>query len=156
MRSRAWSITVVSCLLSGCAEHTGAAEAVQVFGAFQRALQHHDETACRNLLTLESAAALASMPWDRVQERPPLVVLGAERLDGEYRVRVRDPDAGGRVGEFVVVREYGRLVVDLVATAGLQCEVVEAAGAREEVVPRELTPADYDRIREHELAQPPR
>jgi hypothetical protein len=56
----------------------------------------------------------------------------------------------------VVVREYGKLVVDLVATAGRHAEVVEAAGSTEELLPRELTPADLDRIRLHELAQPPR
>ncbi|MEO6597171.1 MAG: hypothetical protein ABIP94_20705 [Planctomycetota bacterium] len=156
MRCRARSITLLACLLSGCAEDTGTTEAVQTFQAFQDALQRRDEAACRKLLTLESAEALASMPWERVQRQPPLAVLGAVRLDGEVRVQVRNADDGGRVAEFVVVREYGRCVVDLVATAGLHSEVVEAAGSHEEVVPRALTPADYERIRQHELAQPNR
>jgi hypothetical protein len=47
-------------------------------------------------------------------------------------------------------------VVDLVATAGLHTEVVEGAASREQLAPRELTPADHDRIRRYQLAQPPR
>jgi hypothetical protein len=132
------------------------AAAQHTFVSFQTALQRGDRPACRDLLTRESQAALAELPWDRVRQQRPLVVLGSEGGAGEFLVHVRDPNDGDRRSEFVVVREYGRLVVDLVATAGRHAEVVETTGTAEQFVPRELTPADLDRIRLRELAQPPR
>ena len=144
------------CLVPACSDDPGPGAARAVFGSFQDALHRRDESACRALLTHESAAALAEMPWDRIKSQQPLQVQGARRQGHEFRVAVADPNAGGIAGEFVVVRENGHLVVDLVASAGLTAEVVEAAGAKNEFVPRELTPADLDRIRLHELAQPKR
>lgn len=142
--------------LAACAGDHEPAAARSVFGAFQEALQRRDAEACRALLTRESAAALAELPWDRLQSQRPLQVKGARREGQAFRVEVVDPNQDSSPGEFVVVREYGRLVVDLVASAGLTAEVVEAAGSKEQLAPRELTPADLDRIRLHELAQPPR
>ncbi len=156
MRSCVWFVVAFLAVIPGCADDADTAHAAATFVAFQDALQHRDTAGCRKLLTTESAAALDAMPWERIAGRLPLQVLGATNGKGEFRVQVADPNDGGRVAEFVVVREYGRLVVDLVATAGLHVEVVEGAGAHEELVPRELTAADYDRIRQHELAQPPR
>lgn len=151
-----WSLVVAFVGLGACGTDAGPAAARAVFGSFQQALQRGDESACRALLTRESGAALADLPWDRLAQQRPLEVRGA-RPDGYgFRVEVADPNAGGAAGEFVVVREHGRLVVDLVASAGLTAEVVEAAGSREVLEPRELTPADLDRIRQHELATPPR
>ncbi len=147
---------VLLLLGTGCAEDRGPAAAAAVFDAFQRALQRRDEHACRLLLTVQSADALAQMPWERIARQQPLAVRGARRDGNELRVEVDDPNDGGRSGEFVVVREHGRLVVDLVASAGLTARVVEAASGEQRIVPRELTPADLDRIRLHELAQPPR
>jgi antitoxin (DNA-binding transcriptional repressor) of toxin-antitoxin stability system len=149
-------VLALAAVTAGCAGDPGPHDAAAVFGSFQRALQRGDEDACRSLLTVQSAAALQQMPWERVARQQPLVVRGARREGSELRVEVADPNAGGRAGEFVVVREHGRLVVDLVASAGLTAQTVEAAGAADTVVPRELTPADLDRIRLHELAQPPR
>lgn len=144
-------------LSCSCTDDSGRAEAMTTLAAFQDALHRGDEAACRELLTLESRVALAEMPWERIRGKQRLVVVGAEGSGAEYLVQVQDPNDGGRRAEFVVVREYGRLVVDLVASAGLTAEFVEATGSRaEEFVPRELTPADHDRIRQHELAQPPR
>ena len=156
MRSPAWFVAALAMVVPGCANDVDHAEAVVAFAAFQDALRRHDPEGCRKVLTTESAAALGEMPWDRISSRQPLEVLCARREQSEFRVRVQDPNEGGRVSEFVVVREYGRYVVDLVATAGLHVEVVEGAASREEMAPRELTPADFDRIRRHELAQPPR
>jgi len=144
------------CLLPACSEDPDPGAARAVVGRFQDALRRRDESACRALLTNESASALAQMPWERIARQQPLQVQGARRQGRELRVAVADPNAGGSTGEFVVVREYGHLVVDLVASAGLTAEVVEAAGSKNEFVPRELTPADLDRIRLHELAQPKR
>ncbi len=143
-------------IAAACSADGGPAAAQAAFGSFQDALHRRDEEGLRRLLTNESAAVLATMPWERIQAQAPLEVAGARREGHEFRVEVRDPNSHGQKGEFVVVREYGRLVVDLVATAGLTVEVVEAAGAKEVVEPRELTPADHDRIRQHQLSQPRR
>ena len=132
------------------------ASARAVFGSFQEALQRRDEEGCRNLLTRESAAALAEMPWDRVAAQAPLQIRGARRHGNTFRVEVAEASSSKTTGEFVVVREYGRLVVDLVASAGLTAEFREAAAGTDTIEPRELSPQDLDRIRLHELAQPPR
>lgn len=142
--------------LAGCGEDRGPADASAAFGSFQQALLRGDESACRGLLTRESAPALAEMPWERVRSQRPLEVRGARRDGSGFRVAVADPNADGRAGEFVVVREYGQLVVDLVATAGLTARTVEASGSKETFEPRELSPADFDRVRLHELSQPKR
>lgn len=156
MRPRCLLTILLPLLATACGDRRDAAAAQQAFVSFQAALQRGDRSACRDLLTRESQPALAELPWQRLREQRPLVVLGTERSAGEFLVRVRDPNDGDRCSEFVVVREYGRLVVDLVASAGRHAEVVEAAGAPEQFVPRELTPADFDRIRLRELARPPR
>jgi len=138
-----------------CAPDAEPAAAAAVFTAFQDALHRADEEGCRRLLTVESAQALADMPWQSIRARQLLGVLGAHREGNEFRVAVTDPNADGKAGEFVVVCEHGKLVVDLVASAGLTAEVVEAAHAEDRFEPRALTPADFDRIRQHELATPP-
>ncbi|MBL8754334.1 MAG: hypothetical protein JNK15_13615 [Planctomycetes bacterium] len=143
-------------VLAGCGHDPGPGNAHAAFASFQQALRQKDEAACRALLTQESAAVLADMPWDRVASQPALEVLGARTEGHEYRVQVADPAAGGKQAEFVVVREHGKLVVDLVASAALTAEIREASGSKEELAPRELTPADHDRIRQWELAQPRR
>lgn len=142
------------CAVPACGGDRGEAAAARTFAEFQAALQRRDEDACRRLLTHESAAALAEMPWQRIQEQQPLQVLGAAVEGSGYHVHIADPNTGGRRSQFVVVREYGHLVVDLIATAGLHAEPVEAAAGRDVFVPRELTPEDHDRIRLHDLAQP--
>lgn len=139
-----------------CARDTAPQEAAKAFAAFQEALQRGDATACRSLVTGESAAALDAVDWQAVKQKQPLQVLGAKAGVGDFRVAVRDPNQQGTAAEFVVVREYGRFVVDLVATAGMHTEVVEAAGSREEFVPQALTPRDLERIRQYELQQPPK
>lgn len=147
---------LVPLLCTACGGDPEAAAAVRTLHDFQAALRAHDESGCRALLTRESAAALAQVPWQQVAAQAPLQVLGAERQSLGYRVAVADPNHAGRRGEFVVVRENGRLVVDLVATAGLTATTSEAGASSDVIVPRELTPADFDRIRQRELATPPR
>jgi hypothetical protein len=149
-------VAALACALASCGADADTLAAASVFDTFQHAVQRGDAAACRPLLTEESAQALLAMPWGEIQKRQPLHVLGAERFQEGFRVQVQDPNEGGRASEFVVVRENGRLVVDLVATAGLHAEPREAVGSRETTVPRELTPADRDRIRQFELAQQPR
>ena len=124
---------------------------MQLVDEFQTALLAGDERRCRKLVTEASAQALASIPWDAVAKKKPVTVQGAEPLDSGYRIAVLDPNDGGRRAEFIVVREYGRLVVDLIATAGLTAEEVMSGPATHQFEPRQLTPADYDRIRQMEL-----
>ena len=151
-----WFVAALAMVVPGCANDVDHNEAVTAFTRFQAALQRHDAEGCRKVLTTESAATLGEMPWDRISRRQPLEVVSATSEQGEYRLRVADPNEGGRVSEFVVVREWGRYVVDLVATAGLHTVVKEGAASKEELAPRELTPADFDRIHRYQLAQPPR
>jgi hypothetical protein len=155
MPSAPWILFPLLLVVPACGPGEEPAAAAAVFRAFQEALHRGDEEACRRLLTVESGEALPGMPWQQVAARQLLGVHGARREGNEFRVAVTDPNANGRAGEFVVVREHGRLVVDLVASAGLTAEVVEAAHGEERLEPRPLTPADFDRIRQHELATPP-
>lgn len=148
---------VFSGLVAACGTDADeSARAIAAFEQFQLALRRADESACRELLTTDSRTVASQIPWDRVRDKQPLTVLGVDRDGPEFRVHVRDPNDGNQEATFIVVREYGRLVVDLVASAGLTARTVEASGSREQFEPRELTPADHDRIRKHELAQPPR
>ncbi len=156
MRKRLGSLFATALCVSACSPDQESSAAAAVFTAFQDALRRGDAAACRNLVTAESAKALDAVDWRAVRERRSLEVTGSERGALDYRVKVADPNDGGRAAEFVVVREYGRLVVDLVATAGMHTEVREATAGREELAPRELTPADRERIRQFELSQPPR
>lgn len=145
--------------LAGCSHDDGSQAASATFSAFQTALQQKDREACRKLLTVASQPVLDSMPWDAVAKKKPLQVLGASRQHRYtqlFRVDVEDPNNDSARGQFVVVREYGQLVVDLVASAGLTAKTVEASGSKEQFEPVPLSPEDHERIREYELSQPPR
>lgn len=156
-------LLVQALLAPGCADAEAPARAATAtFAAFQQALRTHDENGCRRLLTRESAVVIPSLPWEQAAAGEPLCIDGASAVGSAFHVHVRDPNQGGQKATFVVVREYGELVVDLVASAACNAVEVEREGAaeadfhREEFEPRELTPADYDRIRLHELSQPKR
>ncbi len=141
-------------LLGACGADQASARAEAAFTAFQAALQRGDAEAARQLVTLESAPALADLDWASLRAQPRLEVVGSEQRAAEFRLRVQQAGAPQTAGEFVVVREYGRYVVDLVATAGMYTEIVEATSGREEFVPQDLSPRDLDRIRALELARP--
>jgi hypothetical protein len=143
-------------VLAACGDPDRArAEAARcAFADFQAALQSGDRDRCRRLLTAESAPVLDEIPWARVRAQQPLQIVGARPEPGEVRVRIRDPNEGDRESDFVVVRENGRHVVDLVATAGLHTTIVGTAPAAADLEPRKLTPADFDRIRQQQLAEP--
>ena len=143
--------------LAGCSRDDGPQQAIRAFVAFQQALQEREAETCRQLLTVESQQVLAEMPWHAVATKQPLHVVGATREHSgknEFCVDVLDPNNGGASAQFVVVKEYGRMVVDLVASAGRSAQIVEASGSAEQFEPRQLTPADHERIREFELSQP--
>jgi hypothetical protein len=155
-RARLWTPALLALLLAACdgTDRARADAAVAVFGGFQDALLHGDRDRCRTLLTAESTPALDQIPWERVRAQQPLQVLGARPEPGEVRVRVRDPNEGDRESDYVVVRENGRHVVDLVATAALHTRVVDIRPGSPDVEPRRLTPRDVDRIRQQQLAEP--
>lgn len=141
---------------AACSDDREPQQARAVFAAFEQALRAGDEDACRELLTRDSAVALAEIPWGAMKQKQPLAVLGARRLGSEFRIDVRDPNAGGSAGEYIVVREHGRLVVDLVASAALTAEIRENPASADVLEPRPLTPEELDRIRLQELATPPK
>ena len=139
-------------LLPACSDHAAAADtALVTFARFQAALFARDGNALRSLVTSESAPVVDAMPWDRVCAQQPLVPIDASDERGCCHVHVRDPNQHDAPGTYVVVRENGRFVVDLVATAALQATPT----GRRELLPRALTPADRERIRQRELATPP-
>jgi len=150
-------------LLPACSDASAPTRAAsEVFASFQQALRTHDENACRRLLTRESAEVIPSLPFAEAAAQKPLRIDDATAVGSAFHVHVTDPNHGDRRATFVVVREYGQLVVDLVASASANAEEVAVDGAanadfhREQVEPRALTPEDMDRIRQYELSQPPK
>jgi hypothetical protein len=145
----------LSFLACSCTGDDGERAAADAFRAFESALRRGDPEAARATVTEASAAALTELPWTTLRQALPRPPLGVQRTPVDWRVAVADPDSP-RPAQFVVVREHGRHVVDLVATAGLYTEVraVEASG--QGLQPRALTPADHDRIREFALSRPGR
>jgi hypothetical protein len=141
-------------LTAGCAgPDPDLAGACAAFAAFQDALQAGDRDAAAERVTTDSRPALAELPWSRLRREPGLVVQGAERMP--LGILVHTGTSGQQ--PFVVVREHGRLVVDLVATAGLY---TEAVGGVEDgpagLEPRPLDARDDAAIRRFQLAMPPR
>lgn len=147
-------------LLAACGAEASSsvdrAAAMQVVTDLQSALRNGNESACYRLVTSESKAAIAELPWADLRTRQPLAVLRADRDGAGYRVTVRDPNQGNVEAEMIVAREYGRLVVDLVATAGLTAEFTDRPLEQPIFEPEELTPRDLDRIRQNQLATPPK
>lgn len=152
-------ILLISTGLASCSADNGQEEAMRTFSSFQAALQASDRENCRQLLTVDSQEALTDMPWEAIAAKQPLEVVSAERPHHDqplYRVNVRDPNNGNSAGQFIVVREYGQMVVDLIASAGLTAKVVEVSGSRQQFEPKRLSPKDQERARLHQLSQPPR
>jgi hypothetical protein len=134
--------------LPACAD-AGAAEADQVltvFTSFQQALHQGDAPAVGRLLAADSQPVLAELSWSSLRSKEPLVPLGVERHDFEYWVRVRDPGQGGAESVFVIAREEGRLVVDLIATAGHNRTLKQKTGPQQ-FDDRPLTDAEQEQLR---------
>ncbi len=148
-----WAAMALGPLLGGCADAAAAERdrALATFDAFQRALLAGDRAATAALLTRESRAALAQIDWQQVGARAPLQALGATAHDFEHWIRVRDPAQGSAESIFVVTRERGALLVDLVATAAHNATPVPKTGPlRFEDAP--LSPAQIDEIRDRAAA----
>ncbi len=131
---------------AACGRAPATAAALAAFADFQHALFAQDADAVRALVTAESRPVVAELPWQRLAARRPLVALDATDERGSFHVAVREADGERGVGTYVVVRENGRMVVDLLASAAL-CAVPTATTTSQVVEPRELTPADFDELR---------
>lgn len=143
-------------LLAACGRDDRTAEALAAFDRFQDALFAADASALKRSLTEESGAVADGLPFDRLAGKQRLVAVEAVDQRGCWQVRAEDPNQGGAFADYVVVRERGRFVVDLVASAGLHAtERPGDPNAKRALEPRQLTPADYDEIRRRELATPP-
>ena len=156
-------LLLILTVVAGCSKDNGtdegAKEAIRAFASFQAALQANEREICRDLLTIDSQEALQDLPWEAIASQQPLKVVSAERPHDDqplYLVNIRDPNNGNSKGQFIVVREYGRMVVDLIASAGLTAEIVDATGSKQQFEPKRLSPRDRERARLHQLSQPPR
>lgn len=147
----------VGILCSGCGGDADAGArldaAIAAFTAFQQSLRTGDAERCRGLLTSESQPVVAEMDWAAMRRKAPIRVQAAEAAGPAIYVRGEDP-SDGRTATFVVVKERGRFVVDLVATAAFYAR--ESGPAKYDLEPAPLTPRDHDRVRQRQLAEPPR
>lgn len=147
------AIGISALLVQGCGQPSRDAQAMATFDAFQDALFAADKVALRNLVTEESAAAVDGMPFESIRQQQRLVPTEAQDLRGSWLVRAKNPNQPAASGDYIVTRERGRFVVDLVATAQLHATATGIA-APSGLTPRELTPADHDELRRRELAMP--
>lgn len=158
LRYMRWPTTVAIgvCLLLAACTRSGTAteQAFATFGQFQAALFARDVKALHKLVTEESAPVIDELPFDRVRSQQQLLPVSASDERGSFYVHCLDPNSNNASGIYVVVRENGRFVVDLIATAGLHSQPTDRPVRPPEMTQRQLTPADHDRIRQRELAQP--
>ena len=133
-------------LLTACSPAPEAdAAAVAAFEHFQDALFHGDKAALAATLSKSSLPALDQIPLDASSGKQRLAVTGVRAFPPEYEIQIVDPNEAGHPGTFVVVREDGRFVVDLIATVGFH-RVEDASAKRSwHIEPRALQP--------HERAQ---
>jgi hypothetical protein len=134
-------------LLCGCtAEAAGDAQEVRALvEQFQQAILRGDAPALAPMLTVESRRVLGELPLTRAAGRRPLELLRVDGGRSRYLVTLRDPNLGGATAHFVVVREGGALVVDLVATGMLGGRTVRTGPPRWQLVPGDLDPASIRR-----------
>lgn len=143
-------------LLAACARDDKSAEALAAFDRFQDAVFAADAAALKRAVTEESGVVADAVPFEQLASQQRLVAVEAIDLRGSWQVHAEDPNQGGAFADYVVVRERGRFVVDLFASAGLHATEKPGDPKRKrELEPRPLTPADYDEIRRRELATPP-
>ena len=145
----------LAALFAGCGKPANDDRALAAFEAFQSALFLGDSKAVRACVTEESAPAVDGMPFDAIRARKPLVAIDAIDLRGRWLIRATDPNQGNAPADYLVTRERGRFVVDLIATAQLHATEKAGPSGPRTFTPRELTPADHDEIRRRELAMPP-
>lgn len=149
------AIGVLGLFAAACGKPAAEGHALAAFAAFQSALFAGDLHALRASVTEESAPAVEGLPLAAIQQRQPLVATEALDLRGSWLIRATDPNQGNAQSDYLVTKERGRFVVDLVATAQLYATERVTTDAPRTFVPRELTPEDHDEIRRRELAMPP-
>lgn len=145
----------LAAIFAGCGKPAGEGKALAAFAAFQSALFAGDAPALRACVTEESAPAVDGMPFDAIRTRTPLVAIDAIDLRGRWLIRAIDPNQGGAPADYLVTRERGRFVVDLIATAQLHATEKDGPKGPPTFTPRDLTADDLDEVRRRELATPP-
>ena len=147
-RSTALTLAVaLTWLAAGCSsEPTREQAATAAFERFQDALFAGDRSALRHLLSSASREALSALPLQRVQGQQRLRVVGAERRDPEVLLAVLDPNQGDSRHTWVMVREDGRMRVDLIGSTAYNHTVRPGEGGPR-FEPRQLDRAELAKIR---------
>ncbi len=138
----------LACMILGTAcsdDRARVGPALMVFKRFQTALFSGDRDALRNLVTRESRQVVPELPLAAIADKQPLQVIGAVRSGYRVHVEVSDPNEGDTSAWFVVAKERGKWVVDLLETTGFNHSTVESGDYT--LSPRKLSPREIDRIR---------
>src|SRR5690606_19881776 len=133
----------------------GAADEIAVrarFQAFQDAVSSGDRAALYDLVTPESKRAVAHLPLERARGKQQVEVLDVERQHSTFLLRVADPNEAGRRTTYVMVRQAGSLVVDLLETTAYNSREKWLPGPPTRLVPAPLGPRELARIRAQEAA----
>jgi len=138
MRSSLRILITLPLLLAAwsCAEDLS--EPLAVYQQFQKALLIEDRAALRKLVSESSRKYVESLPRPKPGSRPR--VVGARREHSRVYIDVEDdnPKAEIPCGTFVVVKEDGEWLVDLIQTAKQNLEQVPGPARRNRVIPTEV------------------
>lgn len=132
---------------TSCGEPSTVHAAGDVFERFQDCMFAGDRKGLRDLLSASSLEFLPHLPLERARDKQRLEVVHTESRPPQIYLRVRDPNEADAERIFVLVREDGRLVVDLMATTTFNHTERPNPDGRVRVDPRDLTPAEMARIR---------
>ena len=138
----------LACIVLGTActdDRAQVRPALIAFKRFQTALFSGDQDALRRLVTLESRQVVPDLPLAAVADKQPLQVIRALRSGYRVHVEVSDPNEGDTSAWFVMAKERGKWVVDLVETTGFNQITVESGDYT--LSPRRLSPTEIERIR---------
>ena len=136
---------VFALTMTSCSENAEVREALEVFDRFQTAMFQGDRGALRDLVTRESRQVVPYLPLAAVAGKERLQVRRATRSGYRVQVEVSDPNEGDAPGWFVVCKEGGKWVLDLVETTAFNHELLQ--GAEPGLEPRRLSPDEIERIR---------
>ncbi len=138
--------------LGACADDPATDLALSSLRSFEAALENADHDALRRSVTTRSREYVTQLP-----ARPkaqPLTIRSARREHSRIYFEVEDlsADAPVREGCFVVAKEDGRWLVDLIDTAAQSArDVVSEGPSTKQFVPAELPRAEVEAaIRRHE------
>ena len=121
-------ILCLSTMLASCSEDPAFAAAKSSLAEFQRGLQQGDRALLRKSVTSRSREYVSKLP--RRASKVPLKVLAQKRENSRIYLDVVDesPDAPVQQGCFVIAKENGSWLVDLIATAGQSAREVANKG----------------------------